>query len=132
MIVLDTLRKRESLQQMKDSLPSWCNPEQSQQLNMLKVRVTQSITIHLCVIYLQSTFPSMYASLDLGNAGMWTQFASSSQCEREFPPSLMKKISPFQQVSIPQLILVHIYAFTYVSIYVHTYIRMYIHHCFIS
>ena len=49
--------------------------------------------------YSQSTFPSMYASLDLGNAGVWAQFASSSQCEREFPPSLMKKISPFQQVN---------------------------------
>ena len=37
MIVFDPLRRRESLQQIKDSLPSWCNPEQAQQLNMLKV-----------------------------------------------------------------------------------------------
>ena len=56
---------------------------------------------HMCINkcnYSQATFPSMYASLDLGNPGVWAQFASSSQCEREFPPSLMKKISPFQQV----------------------------------
>ena len=37
MIVSDPLRRRESLQHMKSSLPSWCNPEQTQQLNMLKV-----------------------------------------------------------------------------------------------
>ena len=44
MIVSDSLRKRESLQQMKEPLPYWCNPEQTQQLNMLKVNIhnTQS------------------------------------------------------------------------------------------
>jgi len=39
LIVTDLLRKRESIQQLKDALPSWCNPEQAQQLGMLKVNV---------------------------------------------------------------------------------------------
>ena len=72
----------------------------------LHVRIFMYMTLfiyvtHMCINicnYSQATFPSMYASLDLGNPGVWAQFASSSQCEREFPPSLMKKISPFQQV----------------------------------
>jgi len=55
----------------------------------------------------------MYASLDLGNTGQWAQFSSSSQCEREFPPSLMKKISPFQQVLyMMQLLYLNVHNFS--------------------
>ena len=49
MIVSDPLRRRESLQQIKDSLPSWCNPEQAQQLNVLKVMVQLSLLYSLSV-----------------------------------------------------------------------------------
>ena len=40
LIVSDLLRKKESMQHLKDALPSWCNPEQAQQLGMLKVKTS--------------------------------------------------------------------------------------------
>lgn len=51
MIVSDPLRRRESLQQLKDSLPSWCNPEQAQQLSMLKVSTLYSQQLAYTYVY---------------------------------------------------------------------------------
>ena len=74
-------RRQESLKQMKESLPAWCDPGQATPVYLLK-----------------STFPKLYSNLDLGNIGIWTQFIQSSQCEKDFPPSVAKRITPFQQL----------------------------------
>lgn len=51
----------------------------------------------------QTTFVQLYNLLSLDNADLWRTFASSSQCEKEFPTTLMKKITPFQQVGKPTI-----------------------------
>jgi dynein heavy chain 2 len=74
-------RRQESIKQIKDTIPSWCNPEQASQISSLK-----------------TNFPTLYNNLELSNATIWAAFSRSSQCERDFPPSVVKKITPFQQV----------------------------------
>lgn len=75
MIVSDSLRKRESLQQIKDSLPSWCNPEQAQQLNLLKVSYqycsitySQNLVYSILVVksFILCTFMIYYYYVDRG------------------------------------------------------------------
>ena len=70
---------------MKDSLPAWCNPEQAGQITALS-----------------SNFPTLYSNLDLSNTNLWAGFSRSSQCERDFPPTVLKRITPFQQVLVVQ------------------------------
>jgi len=61
LIVSDLLRKKESMQQLKDALPSWCSPEQAQQLGMLKVMDEfYTYVVHLLVLntaYAHCTYP---------------------------------------------------------------------------
>lgn len=40
--------------------------------------------------------------LQFDDAGLWSSFSRSSQCEKEFPSSIEKKISLFQQVLMVQ------------------------------
>ena len=47
---------------------------------------------------MQNVFGNLYGSLDLNNSDMWLSFSRSSQCEQEFPPSVSKKTSLFQQL----------------------------------
>ena len=84
-LVDNLFRRQESVKQMKDSTPSWINPEQAAPLSALK-----------------STFPSLYNNLELSNTNLWAQFSRSSQCEKEFPLSVAKKITPFQQLLVVQ------------------------------
>jgi len=51
---------------------------------------------------LQTTFPQLYQDLQLTDSGLWSQYASSSQCEQELPASITKRISFFQQVLVVQ------------------------------
>ena len=80
-LVEGVFRRQESIKQMKESLPSWCDPGQSTAINLLK-----------------NTFPNLFSVLDLTNTALWTQFSQSSQCEKDFPPSIAKRITPFQQL----------------------------------
>ena len=80
-LVTGMFRRQESMVQMKDSLPSWCDPEQA-----------------VAIVQLKTNFPVLYNNLDLQNESLWTQFSRSSQCEREFPPTVSKKVTAFQQL----------------------------------
>lgn len=76
------LRRQESY---RDSTPSWTDSERGPALNIL-----------------QTNFPTLYNTLDLKNNDTWSRFARSSQCEKEFPPIVLKKITPFQQLLVIQ------------------------------
>ena len=84
-LVPGMLRRQESIQKIWEGLPSWCDSERILALNQLK-----------------SNFPTLYNNLDLGHNETWTAFSRSSQCDREFPLSISKKITPFQQVLVIQ------------------------------
>lgn len=84
-LVDNLFRRQESMKLMKESLPSWCIPEQAGPITTLN-----------------TNFPTLYNILDLSNTNLWAAFSRSSQCEREFPPSIAKRITPFQQVLIIQ------------------------------
>ena len=52
--------------------------------------------------HLQSTFPRLYSDLQFNDTNLWTQFVRSSQCEQDFPSSVAKKLSLFQQLLVVQ------------------------------
>ncbi len=76
------LRRQESA---RESTPSWADPERASAISMLK-----------------TNFPTLYSTLELKNSDVWSRFARSSQCEQEFPPGVLKKITSFQQLLIIQ------------------------------
>ncbi len=76
------LRRQESY---RESTPSWADSERGPMLSML-----------------QTNFPTLYNTLELKNFETWSKFARSSQCEKEFPPNVLKKITPFQQLLVIQ------------------------------
>ena len=84
-LVPEMFRRQESIKQFRDVLPSWCDPDRAVAVNQLK-----------------SNFPSLYNSLELGNTDTWRTFARTSLCERELPPNVLKRLSPFQQVLVIQ------------------------------
>lgn len=84
-LVPEMFRRQESIKQVKEGLPSWCDSECALAVNQLK-----------------SNFPTLYGNLDLTSAETWKIFARSSQCEREFPASIAKRITAFQQVLVIQ------------------------------
>ena len=47
-------------------------------------------------------FPRLYSDLHLNDSAMWSHFSRSSQCEQDFPSSLAKKLSRFEQVLVVQ------------------------------
>ena len=86
-LVTDMFRRQESMMQIYETIPSWCSREQA-----------------LPISHLRSNFPSLYSTLELDDASLWAQFASSSNCERDFPASILKKTTPFQQLLVIQAI----------------------------
>ena len=54
------------------------------------------------VLALESHFPSLFASLDISNAKMWSQFSNSSHCERDFPAPVAQRLTLFQKVLVIQ------------------------------
>ena len=84
-LVPGMLHRQESIQKIQEGLPSWCDSERTLALNQLK-----------------SNFPTLYNNLDLGHKETWTAFSRSSQCDREFPLGISKKITPFQQLLVIQ------------------------------
>ncbi|XP_033632471.1 cytoplasmic dynein 2 heavy chain 1-like isoform X2 [Asterias rubens] len=71
----------------KDGLPSWIDQDRVQAVSVLK-----------------SNFVPLYQTLNLSDTNLWSSFSRSSQCEQEFPTSLEKKISPFQQTLVVQVL----------------------------
>ena len=84
-LVTGMFRRQESMTQLKEGLPSWCDPEQA---------------VH--IIQLKTNFPVLFNNLDLHNDSLWMQFSRSSQCEQNIPTTVSKKITPFQQLLIIQ------------------------------
>ena len=86
-LISGTFRRQESIKQMKESIPSWCDPERAVAVQQFK-----------------SNFPTLFNNLNLSSAETWSTFARSSQCEREFPPGISKKVTLFQQVLVIQVL----------------------------
>ena len=82
-IVTGTVRRQESIKQMKESAPSWCSQEQAVEINQIK-----------------SNFPSLYNSLSFHNRDTWSGFIKHPHCEREFPHLAVGKITAFQQLLV--------------------------------
>ncbi|XP_055023019.1 cytoplasmic dynein 2 heavy chain 1 [Boleophthalmus pectinirostris] len=71
----------------KEEFPSWIDQER-----------------HAALAVLKATFPALYQSLYLNDADLWQSFSRSSHCEQEMPPSIVKKITAFQQLLLVQAI----------------------------
>lgn len=82
-LVTATMRRQESIKQMKESAPSWCSQEQAVEINNIK-----------------SNFPSLYTSLGLHNREAWLAFVKHPHCEKEFPHLTVGKITAFQQLLV--------------------------------
>ncbi|ESO93665.1 hypothetical protein LOTGIDRAFT_209197 [Lottia gigantea] len=52
----------------------------------------------------KTNFPQLYNQMNLDDGSTWSNFARSSQCELEFPSSIEKRITPFQQVLLIQAV----------------------------
>nr|XP_023648221.1 cytoplasmic dynein 2 heavy chain 1 isoform X1 [Paramormyrops kingsleyae]XP_023648222.1 cytoplasmic dynein 2 heavy chain 1 isoform X1 [Paramormyrops kingsleyae] len=85
LIVGDALRKGDSQASERERVPSWIDEER-----------------HAAAALLRSTFPGLHQMLCLSNADLWLTFSRSSCCEQDFPPSIGKKITPFQQLLVVQ------------------------------
>uniref|UniRef100_A0AAY4D7R2 Dynein heavy chain ATP-binding dynein motor region domain-containing protein n=1 Tax=Denticeps clupeoides TaxID=299321 RepID=A0AAY4D7R2_9TELE len=82
LIVGDMVRKEDSQKSLREQIPSWIDQER-----------------HSAVALFKNTFPGLYQTLCLSDVDLWLSFSRSSTCEQEFPPSVARKITPFQQVS---------------------------------
>ncbi|KAK6296187.1 hypothetical protein J4Q44_G00339000 [Coregonus suidteri] len=87
LVVGDMVRKADSQKSLREQIPSWIDQERLGAVAMFK-----------------STFPGLYQSLCLSDSDLWLSFSRSSNCEQEVPPSIAKKIKPFQQVLLVQAI----------------------------
>eukprot|EP00117_Sycon_ciliatum_P036543 scpid1236/ scgid27488/ Cytoplasmic dynein 2 heavy chain 1; Dynein heavy chain isotype 1B len=85
LLVADMFRRQESMARVRDALPTWLDPERTSAVNLLKNKLQ-----------------TLYRTLSLDKTDVWSTFIRSSRCEMEFPPSLSKKISLFQQVLVVQ------------------------------
>ena len=86
-IVTGTVRRQESIKQIKESAPSWCSQDQALGISQIK-----------------SNFPSLYSSLGLHNREAWSAFVKHPHCEKEFPHSAVGKISSFQQLLVVKIL----------------------------
>ena len=77
-----SLRRHDSI---KEVIPSCFDPE-------------RAVAVH----HLKAQFPTLYNNLDLRDGEIWTTFARSSNCEREFPPDVNRRLTAFQQVLVVQ------------------------------
>ncbi|XP_076138461.1 cytoplasmic dynein 2 heavy chain 1 [Alosa pseudoharengus] len=85
LIVGDMVRKADSQKSMREQIPSWIDQER-----------------HPAVALFKSTFPVLYQTLCLSDGDLWLTFSRSSCCEQDFPNTIAKKISLFQQVLVVQ------------------------------
>ncbi|XP_047126593.1 cytoplasmic dynein 2 heavy chain 1 isoform X1 [Hydra vulgaris] len=84
-IVNTALNEKDLLASLKNEVPSWVDEERYSSVSSLK-----------------ATFNTLFSTLDLTNQQTWGNFGKSSQCELEFPASLSKKVSAFQQLLVVQ------------------------------
>ncbi|XP_069495113.1 cytoplasmic dynein 2 heavy chain 1 isoform X2 [Ambystoma mexicanum] len=84
-IIGDMFRKSDLQKSLRDNIPSWIEQERSYAVALLK-----------------ASLPPLYQSLILDDANLWHTFSRSSTCEQDFPSSVVKKLSLFQQVLVVQ------------------------------
>ncbi|KAL2095874.1 hypothetical protein ACEWY4_008022 [Coilia grayii] len=87
LIVGDMVRKADSQKSMREQMPSWIDQERLSAVALLK-----------------STFPVLFQTLCLSDTDLWLSFSRSSSCEQDFPSAIARKISPFQQVLVVQVL----------------------------
>ncbi|MBN3304013.1 DYHC2 protein, partial [Amia calva] len=87
LIVGDMIRKTDTHKSLREQIPSWIDQDRTGAVALFK-----------------NTFPSLHQMLCLDDADLWLTFSRSSTCEQDFPPSIAKKITPFQQVLVVQAI----------------------------
>nr|WAW84826.1 cytoplasmic dynein 2 heavy chain 1 [Halisarca dujardinii] len=75
------LKRQESMKLIREALPTWVDQQQALPLANLK-----------------NFHGDVFQALDLQNSEVWAKFAKSEHCERDFPPLVQKKTTPFQQV----------------------------------
>ena len=68
-----------------DNIPTWCDSSCISTINNFKLR-----------------FPSLFSQLQLENEEIWIPFARSASCEREVPPSIIKRLTSFQRLLLIQ------------------------------
>ncbi|KAF2362508.1 ATPase dynein-related AAA domain [Trinorchestia longiramus] len=76
---------RGSPAELKETLPKWIDSERAFQMAIL-----------------QKSFPALFSSLQLDDAGMWSSFMRSSHSETDFPAQVSEYISTFQRVLVVQ------------------------------
>uniref|UniRef100_A0A8B9QWJ8 Cytoplasmic dynein 2 heavy chain 1 n=1 Tax=Anas platyrhynchos TaxID=8839 RepID=A0A8B9QWJ8_ANAPL len=86
-IIGDTIRKSDSQRSARDQIPSWIEQERA-----------------WAVATLKTSLPGLYQTLCLEDEGLWHTFSQSSVCEQEFPSTIVKRISLFQQVLVVQAV----------------------------
>ncbi|XP_058887125.1 cytoplasmic dynein 2 heavy chain 1-like [Acipenser ruthenus] len=87
LIVGDMIRKNDTQKSLREQIPSWIDQERMGAVALFK-----------------NTFTSLYQSLCLDDASLWLTFSQSFTCEQDFPQSISKKITLFQQVLVVQAI----------------------------
>ncbi|XP_075448514.1 cytoplasmic dynein 2 heavy chain 1 isoform X2 [Ascaphus truei] len=86
-IVGDMFKKSDSQKSLRDQIPTWIEQERAWAVALLK-----------------ASLPALYLTLGLEDSNLWNNFSRSLTCEQDFPVTVVKKISLFQQVLIVQAI----------------------------
>ncbi|NXI65822.1 DYHC2 protein, partial [Anseranas semipalmata] len=86
-IIGDTIRKSDSQRSVRDQIPSWIEQERAWAVASLKI-----------------SLPGLYQTLGFEDEGLWHTFSQSSVCEQDFPSTIVKRISLFQQVLVVQAV----------------------------
>ncbi|NXA12552.1 DYHC2 protein, partial [Sapayoa aenigma] len=86
-IIGDTIKKSDSQRSVRDQIPSWIEQDRAWAVASLKI-----------------SLPGLYQTLCLEDESLWQTFSQSSVCEQDFPSTIVKRISLFQQVLVVQAI----------------------------
>ncbi|NXK72907.1 DYHC2 protein, partial [Amazona guildingii] len=86
-IIGDTIRKSDSQRSVRDQIPSWIEQNRAWAVASLKI-----------------SLPGLYQTLCFEDEGLWHTFSQSSVCEQDFPSTIVKRISLFQQVLVVQAV----------------------------
>ncbi|XP_075274100.1 cytoplasmic dynein 2 heavy chain 1 isoform X3 [Opisthocomus hoazin] len=86
-IIGDTIRKSDSQRSVRDQIPSWIEQDRAWAVASLKI-----------------SLPGLYQTLCFEDEGLWHAFSQSSVCEQDFPSTIVKGISLFQQVLVVQAV----------------------------
>ncbi|KAF1521633.1 Cytoplasmic dynein 2 heavy chain 1, partial [Eudyptes sclateri] len=86
-IIGDTIRKSDSQRSVRDQIPSWIEQDRAWAVASLKI-----------------SLPGLYQTLCFEDEGLWHAFSQSSVCEQDFPSTVVKRISLFQQVLVVQAV----------------------------